>query len=444
MREDRMQYRPGTRWRVIIACYHFLDAPCSPEKCLIMQNNFKDAVAFTQQGEPVGNLTLGRGTIDGQTVYVAVIENRIASGALGVGECDKLASLFKVVATTRVPLVMMIDSAGARVSDGLPALGAFRCMMAAALKAGAVGAPMVCVLGTHCFGGASMLAALCDLRYFNVYTKLAMSGPSILAAAAGTSALDDAFRAIAEVTIGATGRLKLDACHRPFDGKVALPTATHARMRHQMLRERLAAAQLFAKGANESVVRKDLTAMYPGGYTIHEVNGVLQGTAQGAAKDGASSEVAVIGSIDRQPMTAARAHALAALVWKMADRSNSTHPPVLCLHVLVDCETHSTSLEDEKVMLSLYLIDLAHALFALQRGGTVIHTIVLGKLGGGIYVALAAPSSEVHLVYGTEIQLLPGKAIAAILGNTANVKPEFADYVHAGVAEHELKIGWVV
>ena len=401
-----------------------------------MLNKFIEAVAFQPQGEPVGNLSLGRGAVEGQAVYVAIIENKTASGALGVRECDRLASLFKIVAATRAPLIMWIDSAGARVSDGLPALGAFRRMMAAALKAGAAGAPMACVLGTHCYGGASMLAALCDRRYFNEHSKLAMSGPSILAAAAGMSALDDAFRAIADVTIGTTGRLKIDPGHLPFDGQLVLPASTFPQTRHQMLGERLATAKLVARGANESVVRKDLTALYPGGYSINEVNGVTQGTARGG-------EIAVIGSIDRQPMTAARAHALAALVWKMADRSNPADPAVLCLHVLIDCESHSSSLDDEKVMLSLYLIDLAEALFALQRGGTVIHTIVLGKLGGGIYVALASASSEVNLVYGTEIQLLPGKAIAAILGDSASITPEFVDYVHAGVAEHELKIGVV-
>lgn len=394
-----------------------------------MLSQFRSAVEFTPQGIPVGNLTIGRGLVDGKPAYVAIIENKIASGAIGVGECEKLASLFKVVETTRAPLVLYLDSAGARVSEGLPALGAFRRMFAAALKVSMSGAPMACVLGTHCFGGASMLAALCGVRYFNQHTRLAMSGPSILAAAAGASAIDDTFRAVAEVSIGTGGRIKIDNTNQEFTGSVSFLAAQRTEARHQQLGERLAAAKLYKKGQSGKVERKDFAALYPAGYDIKEVDGVLQGSA---------GDIAVIGSIDRQPMSASRAHGLAALVWKMAaaGAEKSAH-----LHVLVDCEAHSASLDDEKVMLSAYLVDLAQALLALARAGVKIQTIVLGKLGGGSYVALAAPSSEVNLIYGMEIQLLPGKAIAAILGDASAAVPEFADYLQAGVAEHELRIG---
>jgi hypothetical protein len=175
---------------------------------------------------------------------------------------------------------------------------------------------------------------------------------------------------------------------------------------------------------------------------LQDVNGVVVGKARRMLKNGdAESEqvVAILGSLDRRPMTAARAHALAARVWELA--AGDAVPRHLA--ILVDCETHSASLDDEKVMLSQYLADLALALFALQARGTSIETIVSGKLGGGFYVALAAASHEVNLVYGSEIQLLPGKAIAAILGDGELPKPAFADYVNAGVAERELRIGLI-
>jgi hypothetical protein len=114
------------------------------------------------------------------------------------------------------------------------------------------------------------------------------------------------------------------------------------------------------------------------------------------------------------------------------------------LHVLIDCEAHSASLDDEKLMLSCYLANLAMALGALRARGTTIETIVLGKLGGGVYVALAAPSHALNVIYNVgEIQLLPGKAIQAILGDAMNAKPTFEEYKKAGVAEEELKIGLV-
>jgi acetyl-CoA carboxylase beta subunit len=401
-----------------------------------MLTEFRRSVQFQPQGEAVGNLSLGRGVVDGRPTYVAVIENRIASGAIGVAECDKLASLFKVVAAQRAPLVLFIDSAGARISEGLPALGAFRRMFAAAIKASASGAPIACVIGTNCFGGASMLAGLCHTRYFNTHSRLAMSGPTILAAQAGVSAIDDAFRAIAEVSIGSIGRIKLASNHFAFTDAVTFTkvgTDTFLSAQHLLLGEQLAAAKLFAKGRTEPVKRKDLEALYPAGIEAHETNGVL--TGQATYKDEMTS---LIGSIDRQPMTAARAYAMADLLWKMTGAAAPQK-----LHVLIDCDAHSASMDDEKMMLSRYLVDLAHALYALQRHGTIVETIVLGKLGGGIYVTLAATSQVMNIIYGAEIQLLPSKAITAILGNTDSAPPEFADYLKAGVAERELKIGIV-
>jgi acetyl-CoA carboxylase carboxyltransferase component len=118
----------------------------------------KSATGFTPLGEAVGNLTLGRGRLGtgagagaGATpVHMAIVENRIASGSLGVKECEKLASLFRIVATQKSPLLIYLDSAGAKVSEGLPALGAFRQMYRAAVEMALSGAPVVALLGANC------------------------------------------------------------------------------------------------------------------------------------------------------------------------------------------------------------------------------------------------------------------------------------------------------
>ena len=113
------------------------------------------------------------------------------------------------------------------------------------------------------------------------------------------------------------------------------------------------------------------------------------------------------------------------------------------LHLLVDCDSHATGLDDERIMLSAYLADIACALHALSSAGSHIETTVLGKLGGGVYIALAAPVAQVNMLYGSEIQLLPGRAIASILGETALQKHEFEEYKIARVADRQLKLGIV-
>ena len=396
----------------------------------------KALAAFQASGEPVGNLSIGRGIWKGAPVHVALVENRIASGSLGVKECDKLASLFKVVAAQKVPLLAYLDSAGARVSEGLSALGAFRKMYAAALGMAEAGTTFVAVCGANCFGGASMLASLATVRYFSANTRFAMSGPAILAQSAGVSVLDDAFLAMSQAAIGGAARAKLLPDNFPADALSALVfpiAAIDLKQRHAVLGARSSAMQTLRRsGAAEKVERKDLAKLYPDGYQLIDQDGIVTGEAN---VDGRKTPI--LGLINARLMGVAQAHALATHAWRL----QAVAPKQL--HVLIDCESHATSLDDERVMLSAYIADLASALAALVRGGTRIETTVLGKVGGGVYVALAAPSVAVNLLYGKEIQLLPGKAIASILGDTGASKFEFADYVTAGVAEREIKLGLV-
>jgi hypothetical protein len=230
----------------------------------------------------------------------------------------------------------------------------------------------------------------------------------------------------------------------PESMQPAIRVAGAAIDRHVLLGERL--GQLKTRTSvlsNDSVERKDLAKLYPQGYSLREQQGVLRGEAQ---VDG--EVVALAGFIGGKSLGAERAWAQADVLWNMLSaRANgadsSAAVRTATLHLLVDCDSHATTLDDERIMLSAYLTDLAMALHALAIAGTRIETTVLGKLGGGVYVALAAPVARVNMLYGTEIQLLPGRAIASILGDVAMQKHEFNEYQVARVADQELKLGIV-
>lgn len=389
--------------------------------------------AFVATGPAAGNLTLGKVRVDGRDGLGAVIEPRLASGALGVVECEKLASAFKVTAATRQPLLLWIDSAGARVSEGLPALGAFRRMYAAALKAAASGVPITAVCGTHCFGGASMLAALAGVRYYCANTRFAMSGPAILAQTAGLSNTDEMFQAMAQAAIGMQGRMAIAPTERRFVGDTfALSAVSTLVDRHTMLHARLNHGNRMPKvTAPEPVRRKDFEKLYAAGYEVHQSHSLLTGSG---IRDGKRCQI--VGWTGGGGMGAGDA-------WQFADAVMKRDDALEELHVLIDCEAHAASLEDERLLLSEYVAHLGACLHHVVAQGRPVRVFVLRKLGGGIYVALAAPATEVVLLYGAEIQLLPGRAIASILGTESEAGFAFADYRKAGVADTELKLGLV-
>ena len=395
------------------------------------------AIAFAPQGERAGNVLAGRGTLGGKALRVAFVENRFASGAIGADEAERLVALFKVAALEHAPVVLHLDSAGAKVSEGLKALGAFRALFHAGLDFAATGTPIVAVLGKNCYGGSSMLAHLAPRRLFSSFTQLAMTGPAILAAQAGMNALDEAFRAMAEAAMSPSARARASEANAVWDGSdiaAWLSAAIAAGGLDGVARHVALGARLKEKApAPEAVQRRDLERIYREGYEAREDHGLMEGAGR---RDGRAE--AFLGLVNRKPVGASRAWQFADRVWRHAQK------PPAHLEVFLDCATHAARLEDEKVVLSEYIVDMASALDHLARKGTQVGLTVVGQAGGGVYVALAAPARRVTALHEADIQVLPGAAVAAILGGTHQEKvPAFADYRAAGVADEELKLGLV-
>jgi len=398
------------------------------------------ALRLESVGATAGNVTVARGSFDGRPVHVARVENRAASGSIGAAEAERLTAIFRVVAIERSPLVLDLDSAGAKVSEGLEALGAFRRLFRAGLDAAFAGAPIAAVLGRNCFGGSSMLAHLAGRRLFGPATRLGMSGPAVIAAASGMDPLDASFQAMAEAAMSPEARAAASAANTRWTDAMDLvawlrealaasrdPRAEFRR-RHDALAARLSPPA--AADAGEPVRRRDLERIYPQGCDARESHGLLAG--RGRTHEGEERFVGLVGD---KPLGAQRAWRFADLAWR--DPGGGT------LRVLLDCASHATRLEEERIVLTEFIVDMSLALEDLARRGTRVLLTIVGKAGGGVYVALAAPARHVAAVHGAQIQVLPGAAVTAILGSSRDAIPSFADYHRARVAEEELKLGLI-
>lgn len=399
------------------------------------------ALGFERQGEAAGNVSVGRGSLDGRAVRVALVENRAASGAIGSAEAERLAAMLRIACAEMAPVVLFIDSAGAKVSEGLKALGAFRMLYRAGLDAALKGVPIAAVLGRNCFGGSSMLAHLAQRRLFGTASQLAMSGPAVIASASGMNALDEMFRAMAEATMSAAARAKASPANTVWESGAdvaawlreavqPLDAPAAFRERHAGIGARLDKSAL--QRPWEGVRRRDLEKIYDGGHEAREVDGIIEGSGR---RDGI--EERFIGIVGKSPLNAARAWRFSELAWTLSEA-----PPER-VQVYLDCASHAARLDEEKLVLTEYIVDMGLALAALSRRGARIETTIAGKAGGGVYVALAAPAQQVSSIHGADIQVLPGSAVAAILGESKESAPSFEEYRKAGVAEAEIKLGIV-
>ena len=150
--------------------------------------------------------------------------------------------------------------------------------------------------GATASAAASMLAHLAPQRLFAENTQMAMSGPSIIASAAGMNVLDEMFRAMAEASLSPAARVKASRRQRPVEGR-RRPVG----MAREALAQRGEAATGIARFAtrrwqrastsawpgvpgNRSQ-RRDLEKIYGAGYEARESDGLIRGSGTRAGDD---------------------------------------------------------------------------------------------------------------------------------------------------------------
>ncbi|HJV51848.1 MAG TPA: carboxyl transferase domain-containing protein [Noviherbaspirillum sp.] len=366
------------------------------------------------------DLCLVEGHIANRKVLVIATEPAAALGTFGVAECVDFKWALLRARATGAPVLLLIDSAGTRLTAGLPVQGAIRALMREVLDARLAEVPMLAVIGRYAFGSASMLSFSADARLYSENTQLAMSGPRVLQAAltddASRDTVSSRINGISRAAVGNAEQLiadDLDAYAEAVRAWVAKPI-TPCVTREALLLERRHLSQRLSAGAQDA--RRAL------------------GNGEGPVLDGDTLRCVM----DRS-FGAADAIMLAELA-----ESACSNGAMKTLTIVMDCPGHSTSLQDEEIILSQYLVHLALSLRHLVREGVSIRLRVTGTLSGGIYIGLAAAASSTELAPGATIRTLPVSSLVNILGSEMQETANRASYVEWGLVDSALPPGHVV
>lgn len=357
------------------------------------------------------DIRLAEGNIAGRKVLIVATDPAASLGTFGVSECVDFKWAVLRARATGTPILLLIDSAGTRLTAGLPVQGAIRGLMREVLDARLAQVPMLAVIGRYAFGSASMLSFSAHARLYSEGTQLAMSGPRVLQAAL----MDDVPRdtvlsrinGISRAAVGNGDKLiadDLEAYAEAVREWVANPIATTV-TREALIEERDHLSQRLQAGA-DSTLR----------------------AAEGPVLDGNTLRCVM----DRS-FGAADALALAALA-----ESACSDTAIKSLTIVMDCHGHSILLQDEEVILSQYLVHLALCLRHLVRAGASIRLRVTGTLSGGIYIGLAAAASHTELAPGATIRTLPVSSLVNIFGNEIQETADRSSYVEWGLVDTVL------
>ena len=390
------------------------------------------------QPRRAGAMLTASGVLRGRRVYVAATDPAIARGAIGAADADALASLLRSAREQAGPVLLLLDSAGARVDEGLVALGAFRRLFREALQTKLARVPLLALLGPICFGGASLLACLCDRRVYLPQTRMAASGPAVIQGASGKEQLDAADRDAVHALMGAQTRARLhpedaigdDAAEAmreaAADNVEREPPALALAEAHARLGQRLAAAALLPE-ALHAPDAAPLERLLPKGYVP-----AIAGRTFLAQPPERSGKAVFLGTIGA-PVTAAACWQLAGWLLSLS-RTHPTSPLVLVL----DAEAHAATVEDERVLLSDYLVHVSLCVAAIAQTAPRTVLWLPGAASGASYAAFAAPVDRVIALPSARIAILPPAAVRQILGDEASVAASAQDWVETGVADAVL------
>jgi acetyl-CoA carboxylase carboxyltransferase component len=129
-------------------------------------------------------VVVGLGRINGRPVACFAQDSRFLGGSLGASHADSIDRVMELAGRSRMPVVGLIESAGARMQEGTAALGGFgRIFRRNVQLSGLV--PQVSVVGGIAAGGACYSPALTDFTVMTEEANMFLTGPAVVREVAG-------------------------------------------------------------------------------------------------------------------------------------------------------------------------------------------------------------------------------------------------------------------
>ncbi|RYZ95471.1 MAG: methylmalonyl-CoA carboxyltransferase, partial [Proteobacteria bacterium] len=134
-----------------------------------------------EKSQPLGDgVVTGYGKIDGRVVYVFSQDFTVFGGSLSGAHAAKICKLMDLALKNGAPLIGLNDSGGARIQEGVEALGGYAEIFWRNVQASGV-IPQISVVMGPCAGGAVYSPAITDFIYMVEKTSfMFVTGPDVI------------------------------------------------------------------------------------------------------------------------------------------------------------------------------------------------------------------------------------------------------------------------
>lgn len=141
---------------------------------------------FGMEGKemPADGVVTGGGSINGRLVHIASQDFTVGGGSAGEIHCAKIVQMMQSSLKTGSPFIMVNDSGGARIQEGIDSLSGYgKVFYNNVMLSGVV--PQISVICGPCAGGAAYSPALTDFIIQTKSARMFITGPSVIKAVTG-------------------------------------------------------------------------------------------------------------------------------------------------------------------------------------------------------------------------------------------------------------------
>lgn len=144
-------------------------------------------IDFEMQNKKIAGdgVVTGYGTVDGRLVFVSSQDFTVIGGSLGEMHAKKITKVMDMAMKMGAPFISINDSGGARIEEGIDALGGFGdIFLRNTLASGVI--PQISVIMGPCAGGAVYSPAITDFVFMVDKTShMFITGPQVIKAVTG-------------------------------------------------------------------------------------------------------------------------------------------------------------------------------------------------------------------------------------------------------------------
>src|SRR5215831_5406587 len=128
---------------------------------------------------PADGVVTGTAAVDGRLIHLASQDFTVLGGSAGEVHCHKVADVMELALRTGSPFVLINDSGGARVQEGIDSLSGYgRVFYSNVELSGAV--PQISLICGPCAGGAAYSPALTDFIIMTRKAQMFITGPQVI------------------------------------------------------------------------------------------------------------------------------------------------------------------------------------------------------------------------------------------------------------------------